>query len=102
MRLEIVHGRRPHRRLQEPTQRKISAVKRGQPALLLSVQLASMKALTAACLIVLALCISGSLALDRTLALALKQRNVELLERTFWERTDPSHPDYAKYACLTN
>jgi tripeptidyl-peptidase-1 len=39
-------------------------------------------------------------AADRTLAFALHQRNLPALERIFWERTNPSHPDYAKWMSL--
>lgn len=36
-------------------------------------------------------------AADRKLAFALKQRNLGLIEKIFWERSDPSHADYGKY-----
>jgi len=39
-------------------------------------------------------------ATDRKLAFALKQRNMGLVERIFWERSDPSHADYGKWMTL--
>ena len=61
------------------------------------IPLASMKVSLAVLLLALSLCLGTALAADRTLAFALKQRNLDTLERLFWERTNPSHADYAKY-----
>jgi hypothetical protein len=65
-----------------------------------SVPTSSMKATLAVFLLVLSLCLGSSLAADRTLAFALKQRNLDALERLFWQRTDPTHADYAKYVAF--
>lgn len=48
-------------------------------------------------LLALIVCFGYAQAADRSLAFALKQRNLDLIERLFWERSDPTHADYGKY-----
>ena len=60
-----------------------------------------MKGTLAVLLLVAAVCVGHVLAADRQLAFALQQRNLGYVEKLFWERSDPNHTDYGKYALLT-
>lgn len=57
------------------------------------------RALVLFVLFALSLSVCSALPARRTLAFALRQRNLGELERLFWERTNPTHKDYAKYVC---
>lgn len=63
--------------------------------------LALMKGTLAVLLLVAVVCVGHVLAADRQLAFALEQRNLGHVEKLFWERSDPNHADYGKYALFT-
>lgn len=69
--------------------------------LLGSIDLALMGRALIVLLLVVAVCLGHALAADRLLAFSLKQRNLDTLEKLFWERSNPDHADYGKCVLLS-